>query len=150
MRTMGVMRQTILSGLKTGPRVALSRHSETPIAPATPPPNMQHMGNAFTSPSAAEVANPQAVDMHRHSDTSGPPMGGTQGAPSASNLPGGEDPPDYTTKAVLSKFHKTAQFNHLTHKDDPLVTQETGAYRVTQHSCTDCTEIRHPQKKTAF
>ena len=95
-------------------------HGKTIIAPAVPP-VMQPMGHVFTSPSAVEVTNAQAGDTQLQNRTLVPPTVSAQVASAVPSSFGGDDQPDYTAKAVLAKFHKTAQFNQLPPKDDTLV-----------------------------
>ena len=148
-----------------------------------------------------EEASAQEAETQLQNRTLEPPLSNSQIAPIVPTPCGGGDQADYTTKAVLAKFHKTTQFNQLTHHDDKLVTlkvpyqygtadhqwelgselhivadmenfsvsqstcqlitdaggpqtfrthnvQETDAYHAMRHSCTDCMDPLHPQKRT--
>ena len=66
---------------------------------------MQHMGHVLASPIVAEGASPLATDTQQQNEPSEPPMVGTHPASPASTSTGGADQPDYTTKAVLAKYH---------------------------------------------
>ena len=81
---------------------------------------MQQMGHVFASPDAADRLHASgALQPGEPSETM---IAAAQEDTAAPDIHGRENYQDFTTKAVLAKFHKTAQFNHLTHKDQTPTT----------------------------